>query len=122
MTVKGVLRKTKDLGVRFLHLKFKKYVIVLALGVLIVGFLGDNSVVAHLRNKQRINELKRDVAINIAATKANQEQVYKLQTDPKAIERVGRERYFMRADDEDVFVLSDDEPITEISLEDETVE
>ena len=107
---------------RVLHMKFKKYVIVLALGIIIVGFIGDNSLVAHLRNKHRISELKHEVAINIATTKANQEQVYMLQTDPKAVERVGRERYFMRADDEDVFVLSDDAPITEITAEDETVE
>ena len=122
MTVKGVLRKTKDLGVRFLHLKFKKYVIVLALGVLIVGFLGDNSVVAHLRNKTRINELKSDIARNIAITKSNQEQVRRLQSDPKTVEKVGRERYFMKHDDEDVFVLSDDQTDQENIVEDETVE
>jgi cell division protein FtsB len=28
--------------------------------------------------------------------------------NPKAIEKIARERYFMKADDEDVFVLSDD--------------
>lgn len=122
MKAKEIVKKVGSGVKHFLHMKYNKYIITLVIGILVVGFLGDNSVVAHLRNKQRINELKRDVAINIAATKANQEQVYKLQTDPKAIERVGRERYFMRADDEDVFVLSDDEPITEISLEDETVE
>lgn len=122
MTVKGVLRKTKDLGVRFLHLKFKKYVIVLALGVLIVGFLGDNSVVAHLRNKSCINELKTDIARHIAITKSNQEQVRRLQSDPKAVEKVGRERYFMKMDDEDVFVLSDDAAAEEQIIDDETVE
>ena len=27
---------------------------------------------------------------------------------PKAMEKIARERYFMKADDEDIFVLSDD--------------
>ena len=122
MTIKGALKKSKDLGVRFLHLKFKKYLIVLALGVLVVGFLGDNSVVAHLRNKTRINELKSEITRNINITKKNQEQVRKLQSDPKTVEKVGRERYFMKMDDEDVFVLSDDAVTTDQFLDDETVE
>ena len=122
MTKKESFKKVCRGVKRFLHMKYTKYIITLAIGILIVGFLGDNSVVAHMRNKHRISELQHEVAINIATTKANQEQVYMLQTDPKAVERVGRERYFMRADDEDVFVLSDDVPITEISPEDETVE
>ena len=31
-----------------------------------------------------------------------------LDSDPKAIEKIARERYFMKTDDEDIFVLSDD--------------
>jgi cell division protein FtsB len=31
-----------------------------------------------------------------------------LKRDPKAIEKIARERYFMKADGEDIFVLSDD--------------
>lgn len=122
MTAKNVFNKTKEVVMKFVHLRFKKYVLVLALGVLIVGFLGDNSVVAHLNNKARINELKGEIAVNQAVTKANQERLYKLQSDPKAVEKVGRERYFMKHDDEDVFVLSDDEPLNDNAVDDETVE
>lgn len=107
---------------KFVHLKFKKYVLVLALGVLIVGFLGDNSWVAHMRNRARINELKSEIAANQAVTKANQERLFKMQSDPKTVEKVGRERYFMKHDDEDVFVLSDDQTDQENIVEDETVE
>lgn len=114
--------KAKNLVMRFVHLKYKKYVLVLALGVFIVGFLGENSVVAHLRNKGRIDELRLEVARNMAITKRNQEKLNKLQTDPKAVEKIGRERYFMKTDDEDVFVLSDDEVTDDNFFDDETVE
>ena len=122
MTIKKAFTKTKDAMMAFLRLKYNKYIIVLALGVFIVGFLGENSVVAHLRNKVRIGELKREVARNIAVTKSNVEQIDKLQTDLKTVEKVGRERYFMKMDDEDIFVLSDDDPTPESIIEDETVE
>ncbi|MGX8695402.1 MAG: FtsB family cell division protein [Prevotella sp.] len=114
--------KTKNLVMRFIHLKYKKYVLVLALGVFVVGFLGENSVVAHLRNKGRIDELRSEVARNIAITKSNQEKLNKLQTDPKTVEKIGRERYFMKTDDEDVFVLSDDEVSDDNFFDDDTVE
>lgn len=43
----------------------------------------------------------------------------RLSTDPKAIEKIAREKYFMKADDEDIFVLSDDK---QSETDDETVE
>lgn len=104
------------------RLKYKKYFVVLVLGVFIVGFLGNNSLMGHLRNKKRIDELKEEIAFNRALTEKNQQQVHLLQTDPRAVERVGRERYFMKQADEDVFMLSDD-TVTENNFSvDETFE
>ena len=40
--------------------------------------------------------------------KKNQARIRELDGNPKAIEKIARERYFMKADDEDIFVLSDD--------------
>lgn len=114
--------KSKNVFKRLARLKFKKYIIVLALGVFIVGFLGDNSIVGHMRNKKRINELKAEIAYNRALTERNQQQVHLLQTDVRAVERVGRERYFMKKADEDVFMLSDDATTTNNFTVDETVE
>jgi len=118
----NILKKTKELAMSFYRMKFKKYIIVLALGVILVGFLGDNCVVAHLQNKSRISELKAEIDYHLALTKSNQEQVDRLRTDPKAVEKVGRERYFMKTADEDVFVLSDDETSEQSIIENETVE
>ena len=44
--------------------------------------------------------------------------------DPKAYQKIARENYFMKADDEDIFVLSTDLPNNnnEEDLENETVE
>ena len=107
---------------RLWRMKFKRYIVVLALGVVIVGFLGDNSIISHLKNKQRISELTEEINQNLAITRYNQERVHLLQTDPRAVERIGRERYFMKKADEDVFVLSDDTESEPTFYEDESVE
>ena len=55
--------------------------------------------------------------------KNDQAQIKKLDSDPKAIKKIARERYFMKADNEDIFVLSDDENTSKILLNnDETAE
>ena len=38
----------------------------------------------------------------------SQARIRELDRNPKAMEKIARERYFMKADDEDIFVLSDD--------------
>ena len=50
------------------------------------------------------------------------QQLKDLKTDSGAIARVARERYFMKADDEDIFVLSDDEQPAENTPKYETAE
>ena len=41
---------------------------------------------------------------------ASRRQLDELKTSPNAVEKVARERYFMKKDNEDVFVLSTDQP------------
>ena len=120
MTRKEFIQKTKKVAKTILHVN--KYLVVLALGVLLVGFVGDNSVIGHMRMKSYMNELKAEIAQHKAQTKANLEQIYLLQTDMKAVEHVAREQHFMKMDDEDVFVLSDDDPKPQTLTGNETVE
>lgn len=120
MTRKDFIQKTKKVVKTVLHVN--KYLVVLALGVLIVGFIGENSVVGHLQKKSRINELKSEIAQHKALTKANLDKIHQMQTDLKEVERVAREQHFMKMDDEDVFVLSDDDPKPQTLTGNETVE
>ena len=86
-----------------------KYALVCVVGVLIVGFLDENSLWNHLKNRQRIDELTEEKARYQADFQRDQKKIRDLDRDPKAMERIARERYFMKADDEDIFVLSDDD-------------
>lgn len=55
-------------------------------------------------------------------TKKDSEELKELQRDPNEISRIARERYFMKKDDEDIFVLSTDEKTSDNSIDNETVE
>ena len=87
-----------------------KYVVVLVVGVAIVGFLDENSVWSHIRNGRTIDELQSEIKLYREQYERDKAQLRRLDADPKAIEKIARERYFMKMDDEDIFVLSDDDP------------
>ena len=98
-----------------------KYVVVLILGVAIVGFLDENSVWSHIRNSRTIDGLQAEIKAYRQQYERDKAQLRRLDTDPKAIEKIARERYFMKMDDEDIFVLSDDET-NQQTLRNETAE
>ena len=99
-----------------------KYAVVCVVGVLIVGFLDENSLWNHLKNRQRIEELTEEKARFNAAFERDKTQIRELDRNPKAIEKIARERYLMKADDEDIFVLREENEEPEEAVNDETAE
>ena len=99
-----------------------KYAVVCIVGVLIVGFLDENSLWSHMKNRQRIDELQEEKARYNAAYQRDLAKIRELDRNPKAMERIAREHYFMKADDEDIFVLSDDNRTPKSIVDDETTE
>ena len=97
-----------------------RYFIVVVVGVLIVGFVDDNSFMRRLQYELQISDLKKQIKEYNERHSTDTERLRQLKRDPKAIEKIARERYFMKADDEDIYVLSDDEKPTQ--EQDETTE
>ena len=104
-----VLTSIKAYVLRICRSVYFKYTVVTVLGVLLVGFLDENSLWNHYKNLQHIDELSDEKDKYFEEYQSNQAQIKELNKNPKAIEKIARERYFMKADDEDIFVLSDDD-------------
>ena len=84
-----------------------KYLITVVIGVAMVGFLDENSLLMHVRHRLKISELNDQIEMYNERNEATHE-LRGLRLHPKAIEKIARERYFMKADDEDIFILSTD--------------
>lgn len=109
--------------VRIWHSSVVKYSLVVVIGVALVGVVGENSLLALLRNKMQISELNKEIEEYNTRSNEDIRQIRELDHNPKAIERIARERYFMKHDDEDIFVLSDDDRTPQtIAGYDETAE
>lgn len=84
-----------------------KYLIVIVVGVFIVGVFDDNSFLRRWQYDAQISRLKAEIEYYEGKNEENMRQLKELNSDPKAIEKIARERYFMKADDEDIFVFSE---------------
>ena len=93
---------------RMPSLRSVKYILAFVVAVAVIGFGGGNSMLAHYGYKHRISELQAEIDHYDGEYRRSQAQIRQLQTNPRMMERIARERYFMKAAGEDIFVLSDD--------------
>lgn len=115
---------SKRLGIIWNYLAHYKYLIVIVVGVLVVGVVDDNSIRQHIKYRWQIHQLKSEIEKYNAQYENDTKQLQEMRKGHKAFEKIARERYFMKADDEDIFVLSSDLPDNnnEQDDNDETVE
>ena len=83
-----------------------KYLLTVAGFAIWILFIDDRDLITtHFRHKEELRKLeesKKYYQGQIAATRAELE---KLKSNPSTIEKYAREKYFMKKDNEDVFVI-----------------
>ena len=87
-----------------------KYWIVIIIGVLITGVVDENSFMKRVKLDMQISDLEEQIADFTAQYEKDQARLKDIRRNPRSITKIARENYFMKADDEDIFVLSDELP------------
>lgn len=111
---------SKRLGIIWNYLAHYKYLIVIVVGVLVVGVIDDNSIRQHIRYQIQISGLRSEIDKYNAQLEKDTRLLKEMRKGPQVFGKIARERYFMKADNEDIFVLSSDipdEPEEEDNLE-----
>ena len=101
--------KNNNVGLFWNVIVHYKYYIVIILGALIVLVLDKNSVLHQIQLHSQIESLQDEITRYTEENKEATRRLRELERTPKAIEKSAREQYFMKADNEDIFVLSDDQ-------------
>jgi iron complex outermembrane recepter protein len=78
------------------------------IGVLTVGFVDENSFLHRFQLEMQISDLEEEIAKYNAQNESDLKKLKEMRQGPQAFQKIARERYFMKADDEDIYVLSDD--------------
>lgn len=85
-----------------------KYIVTLLIFGFIVGFIDDNSFWNRYKLEEKNSELRNEIAAIEKQYKENMEELNVFETNPKAYERVARVDLYMRGEDEDVFIVTQD--------------
>ena len=101
---------SQKLGVIWNYLAHYKYLIVIIVGFLVVGVVDDNSIRQHIKYQIQIASLRAEIDKYRSQYEHDSKQLRDMRHGVNAYEKIARERYFMKADDEDIFVLSTDLP------------
>ena len=97
-----------------------RYWFVIIIGGLLVGVIDDNSFLTRAQYALQIKNLKEQISMYNSQYERDEQKLNELRRNPKAITKIARENYMMKAEDEDIFVLSDYE--TNNNKENETTE
>ncbi|MBR5103009.1 MAG: septum formation initiator family protein [Muribaculaceae bacterium] len=88
---------------RWLHLPF----IVFIAFVVMLLFFGDNSYIKINKLKKEINSLKAEIKVTQDSTRFYDHKISELNTDKETLEKLARERYNMKKDNEEIFYTPD---------------
>lgn len=90
------------------HYIFKaKYVIAIVVFGLVITFVGDGSLINRFAQQQEISRLQGEINEHVRRFNADKAKLNRLESDIDEVRSVARERYFMKTDNEDIFVIED---------------
>ena len=82
-----------------------KYILTVLIILLIVGVVDEDSFLNRHPRRVRIETLQQEIANYKRQYTEADNKIHDLESNPKAVEKIARERYHMKRADEDVFVL-----------------
>lgn len=83
-----------------------QYFIAILIFVVWIVFIDRNNLISQYRLRKQLHNLKQEEKFYINATRADSTELYKLRTDSAYMEKVGREKYLMKRDSEDIYIIS----------------
>lgn len=85
-----------------------KYAFVTFIFLLIIGVVDENSFLSRYHNMRMIREMKAEIRTYTEKYNYDTRRLNEMNTQPDAVKRIAREQYFMKTEDEDIFVIMED--------------
>ena len=86
-----------------------KYLILFLLFILWVLFIDDYNLINQSKIKNTVDDLKIQKEFYISEIKSDSIELYKLQNDPAEQERFAREKFLIKKENEDIFIIREKE-------------
>ncbi len=73
-----------------------------------ICFAGDHSLINRYEQKMEIIRLRNEIDEYSRIFESDKETLNRLKSDPEAVKEVARELYYMKTEDEDIYVIKDE--------------
>ncbi len=85
-----------------------KYWVTLGAFLLIIGVLDENNLIRRFTHKREISHLKSEIERYRKQYEEDSKTLKEITTNREELEKVAREKYFMKKENEDVFIFEED--------------
>ncbi len=85
-----------------------RYKVIIVYFVITIGFTSNNTLVDAFHNYMEIKRIEANIQKSKDQLDEINKQINLLKNDPDALERVARERYLMKRENEDIFQFKED--------------
>ena len=85
-----------------------KYMITIGTFLLIIGFLDENSLIQRISHRTEIHQLNSEISRYRKQFEEDSQLLKEVTSNPEALEKVAREKYFMKKENEDIYIFEDD--------------
>jgi cell division protein FtsB len=82
-----------------------KYLLTLAGLLVFLLFFDKYDLISQYGSRQKLNQLKNEKKYFLDEIEKNDAELNELRTNVKSLEKFGREKYLMKKEDEDIFVI-----------------
>lgn len=86
------------------HFK-NKYMLTILIFATWMLFFDRNDIISQIGMRSKLNQMKQDKLYYTEEIEKNKKEMEELMTNPSTLEKFAREKYLMKKDDEDIFVL-----------------
>ena len=94
-------------GKKFTKILFNKYLIVFTAYTVFVTFFDQHSLVHRWQTHQKISEMEKEMKYYEDEIKTDKLKRYELQSSNENLEKFAREHYYMKKENEDIFIIKE---------------
>lgn len=89
------------------YVRRHKYLITILAFLLIIVFLDENNLMQRAKYRQEIATLKSEIEKYRIRYEEDTRMLKELMENPEALEKIAREKYFMKKPNEDIFIIEE---------------
>ena len=91
------------------HRLKNRYILTLLLFLIWLLFFDQNNIIDRIKNQHKKNQLAKDITYYRKKIAEDSERLKELKTDNKNLEKFAREQFFMKKENEDIFVIVEED-------------